>query len=225
MKKLITTILAAVLAISAFAKTQSELVAEYNALANVMQVQRDWATANKTDLLAIWANWKTSAFAKFDDSGLTKEQKSENGTLTRIFGKLCDRHYEEMLPMSDIAFIRIGCGQIVPRKGADWYAQLKAADFVVDGVALADGTKFTLAAWFGDTETAMSMPASVGVRSSLYPSIVAKSLLSSANLTVAKEKINEIKQAYILAGLDIPPTIQAVSKELTSRLLDSKISK
>ena len=127
--------------------------------------------------------------------------------------------------MSDIAFIRIGCGQIVPRKGADWYAQLKAADFVVDGVALADGTKFTLSAWFGDTETAMSMPASVGVRSSLYPSIVAKNLLSSANLTAAKEKINEIKQAYILAGLDIPPTIQAVSKELTSRLIDSKISK
>ena len=225
MKKTTSTILAAVLAISAYAKTQSELVSEYNALANVMQVQRDWATANKADLLTIWTSWKTSAFAKFDDSGLTAEQKAENSTLLRIFGKLCDRHYEEMLPMSDIAFIRIGCGQIVPRKGADWYAQVKAADFVVDGVPLSDGTKFTLAAWFGDTETAMSMPASVGVRSSLYPSIAAKSLLSSANLTAAKDKINEIKQAYILAGLDIPPTIQAVSKELTSRLLDSKISK
>ena len=212
-------------AVAAEAKTQSELVAEYNALANVMQVQRDWATANKADLLAIWTNWKTSAFAKFDESGLTKEQKAENGTLTRIFGKLCDRHYEEMLPMSDIAFIRIGCGQIVPRKGADWYAQVKTADFVVDGVPLSDGIKFTLSAWFGDTETVMSVPASVGVRSSLYPSIVAKSLLSSANLTAAKDKINEIKQAYILAGLDIPPTIQAVSKELTSRLIDSKISK
>lgn len=225
MKKLITLISIMAAAVAAEAKTQAELVSEYNALANVMQVQRDWATANKADLLAIWTNWKTSAFAKFDDSGLTKEQKSENGTLARIFGKLCDRHYEEMLPMSDIAFIRIGCGQIVPRKGADWYAQVKAADFVVDGVPLSDGTKFTLAAWFGDTETAMSMPASVGVRSSLYPSIVAKSLLSSANLTAAKDKINEIKQTYILAGLDIPPTIQAVSKELTSRLLDSKISK
>ena len=225
MKKITLTLLAAILAIAAEAKTQAELVSEYNALANVMQVQRDWATANKADLLAIWTNWKTSAFAKFDDSGLTKEQKSENGTLTRIFGKLCDRHYEEMLPMSDIAFIRIGCGQIVPRKGADWYAQVKAADFVVDGVPLSDGTKFTLAAWFGDTETAMSMPASVGVRNSLYPSIVAKNLLSSANLAAAKDKINEIKQTYILAGLDIPPTIQAVSKELTSRLLDSKISK
>ena len=225
MKKLITLISIMAAAVAAEAKTQSELVAEYNALAKDMRVQRDWATVNKADLLGIWANWKTSAFAKFDESGLTKEQKSENGTLTRIFGKLCDRHYEEMLPMSDIAFIRIGCGQIVPRKGADWYAQLKAADFVVDGVALADGTKFTLSAWFGDTETAMSMPASVGVRSSLYPSIVAKNLLSSANLAAAKDKINEIKQAYILAGLDIPPTIQAVSKELTSRLIDSKISK
>ncbi len=212
-------------AIAAEAKTQAELVSEYNALAKDMQVQRDWATANKADLLTIWANWKISKFAKFDESGLTAEQKAENGTLTRIFGKLCDRHYEEMLPMSDIAFVRIGCGKIVPQKGADWYAQIKAADFVVDGVALPDRTKFTLAAWFGDAETAMALPASVGVRSSLYPSIVAKSLLSSTNLTVAKEKINEIKQAYILAGLDIPPTVQAVSKELTSRLIDSKISK
>ncbi len=225
MKKTITTLLAAVLAISAFAKTQAELVAEYNALAKDMQVQRDWATANKADLLGIWANWKTSAFAKFDDSGLTAEQKAENSTLLRIFGKLCDRHYEEMLPMSDIAFVRIGCGKIVPQKGAEWYAQVKAADFVVDGVALPDRTKFALAAWFGDAETAMALPSSECVRSSLYPSIVAKSLLTMSDAAKAKAKVNEVKQAYILAGLDIPPTIQAVSKELTSRLIDSKISK
>ena len=224
MKRLITTILAGVLAISAFAKTQSELISEFRVLPNDLKVRQDWATENKADILAVWESWKTSAAAKSDD-GLSGSALADNRTLRWIFGKLCDNHYAEMQPMSDIAFIRIGCWQVVPKKGAVWYAQLKAADFVVDGVALDDWGKCVLSNWFADDETMMSLPAAVCIRNAAYPKIVAKSLLSMSDVSQAKAKINEIKQAYILAGLDVPPTVQAVSKELTSRLLDSKLTK
>lgn len=228
MKKIIITLFAAILSVVAFAKTQEELIAEFKALPDGMKVRQDWAMENKQDILKIWNTWKVSDIAK-SDNGLEAKAANDNGVLRAIFAKLCDNCYDEMAPIPDLAYIRICCWNIVKYRNSDWYNQLKANNFVIEGIDigndLGNGYKYFLAEIFGDDDTIMTLPEDKCVDYASYPRIVARSLLAASNIEEAKIKINKIKMAYIVKGREVPITINAVSKELTSRLLDSKIVK
>ena len=224
MKKIIITLFATILSVVAFAKTQEELIAEFKALPNELKVRQDWAIENKQDILKIWNTWKVSDAAKSGD-GLEAKAANDNRVLRAIFAKLCDNCYNEMAPIPDLAYIRICCWNIVKYRNSDWYNQLKANNFALEGIDLGNGYKYFLAEIFGDDDTIMTMPEDNCVDYASYPRIVARSLLGSSNIEEAKIKINKIKMAYIVKGREVPITINAVSKELTSRLLDSKIVK
>lgn len=224
MKKIIITLFAAILSVVAFAKTQEELISEFKALPNELKVRQDWAIENKQDILKIWNTWKVSDAAK-SDNGLEAKAANDNRVLRAIFAKLCDNCYDEMAPIPDLAYIRICCWNIVKYRNSDWYNQLKANNFVIEGIDVGNGNKYFLAEIFRDDDTIMTIPEDKCVDYASYPRIAARSLLSASNIEEAKIKINKIKMAYIIKGREVPITINAVSKELTSRLLDSKIVK
>ena len=108
-----------------------------------------------------------------------------------------------------------------------FYTELKAADFVVDGVKLPSWTIGALVDWAGDADAFYgNIAAKDGIWYPCYTDYMCKKLLASSDISAAKVKAGEIENAYIVAGKTDDTgfvKIQAVNRVLTSRLVDSKI--
>lgn len=237
MKKIIITIIACAFGVCAFAKTQSELVSEYNTIkANdertLIDAQRKFTADNKADLLNLFNSWKATDDAKLSSNEVVEKYKSDGDAykqahaLREIFARMYDLYYSEM-EASDLVLCRLSSGYLKNVKSQSWYDGIKSAGFVVEGVKLGAGERLILAHQFGDKEYLLNIPVSEGMLSSptVYLAFILPKLVRMEDVSAAKEKCNEIESILIERGqLGAELTrVQTVSKALTARLVDAKI--
>ena len=240
MKKIIITLTALALGVSAFAKTEAELVSEYTALAptasaTLFQVQRQYADDNAADLIVAFNTWKTTPNAKlsYDELNVNITDKVALNTaltLKHVFAKLYD-HNSATLEASDLVLCELGSGHIKDAKPAAWYEAIKVANWVVEGKTLGGKERFFLAHQFGDTAyidgLSFENAKAVGIYwLNEWIGRRASVLLSMSDVEAAKSECSAIENYLInKKAFDSPELkqIQAVSKVLTARLVDSKI--
>ena len=239
MKKIIISMLAVTIAVSAIAKTSAELVAEYNALKTEGSSQ--WEAGmkvyenNAKDIPALYDAWKNTNAAKFipteePNKAMTKAQKDESVALRAIFAQYLIANPDQIAKTpTRTACLAVAsrCVAALEEDNPTFYEELKSAKFVVDGIELPAYSRLNLAKGAGDTEYIKSAPVKDGMDApDVYLEILLDSLLESNDIIAAKNKCREIenfllkRQSYSSESL---LRVQAVNKALTSRLVDEKI--
>ena len=208
MKKIITTIFAAVLATSAFAKTSAELSAEYIAAVNggmdgwnaSVTVYQD----NAADVAALFETWKGTNAAKFSENdeinkAMTAEQKQENSRMRHLFTQYLLAHADKFATTPVRTALLTCPSRCVGAYGVgnpNFYEELKAAGFVVDGVKLPVYAIGNLAKAAQDFETIKGLSVDDGILCpNLYFGCVFDGILDMTDATAAKAKITDIINA------------------------------
>ena len=230
MKKLVVSLLSLV-ALTSFAKTADELVAEYWAKATGMNdypVAEAIVNANKADLpeaILVWANGEAG---KFDAEDKRSEQSKKDVQAARL---MAGSYIVQNLNSFDITKLPVlfAC-EVAPSKvvkayevsNPTFYSELKAADFKVDGIKLRTNSICNIAVSAGDIDYAFNLPLD-GVVFNIHWKRILKSKLLSMPVAEAKAKVVEIENWYILRDREIPSSIKSLSKLLTSRMVDAKL--
>ena len=111
----------------------------------------------------------------------------------------------------------------------NFYAELKAADFIVDGVKLPAYVVCNLAKSAQDIDYIKALPVADGLAApDIYLRYVFDGLLEMEDAVAAKAKCREIVNAFARRKMFASPYFtqaQEIDKILTRRLVDSKISK
>lgn len=106
------------------------------------------------------------------------------------------------------------------------YSTLKSADFVIDGHRLPYWTIDALVNWANDTEFYLNLSVEEGMKYYGYIKFMIQRLLKMSDVEAAKQKCQEIENYMLNNGMFNSAQlvqIQAISKVLTARLVDSKI--
>ncbi|MBE6414357.1 MAG: hypothetical protein E7035_07390 [Verrucomicrobiaceae bacterium] len=220
MKKIITIALSIAFAVSAFAKTQTELIAEFKALPdNKSKVA--YVAENKADILKVWQANKDSTITQSDIA--TFKLGSDERILKDIFAKLYDKYYAEM-NASDVETIYIDSGVIIYTKSQEWYDELKASNFTINGNTISERAKAHLVCRFKDVDEILKLNATTYMYNAFYIKGLQYALLN-IEPEKAKDICREIEKCFILQNKEVPTQIKATSKYLTQAILDSKIIK
>lgn len=224
-----------------YAKTESEIVSDYNT--NIASGLSWWKSAKKTyeqnssDVAALFAQWKQLESSKFGywEKGFEKfnfsnEDKKNQAALRRIFAVyLAENPAEVKNTPKRVAITTFPDNYLssVMTDNPNEYTELKAADFVLDGVKLPMYAILNLAASAGDKQYFESVSVLEGMDAEeIYLKNIIPILLESSDISAAKTKANEIENILIKKGKSETASgvmIRAVNKALTSRLVDSKI--
>ena len=230
MKKLLISLLSLV-ALTSFAKTADELVTEYWSKAAGMDdyaVAKAIVNANKADLPAAIEAWSKGEAGKFDAKDKRSEQSKKDVQAARM---LAGAYIVQNLNSFDITKLPVlfACEvvstQVVKAyevSNPTFYSELKAADFKVDGIKLRTHAICNIAISAGDMEYVMSLPLQEVINNVPFREALVKHLLKMP-VAEAKAKVVEIENWYIERNREIPANIKAVSKVLTSRLVDAKL--
>lgn len=230
MKKLLISLLS-LIALTSFAKTADELVAEYWSKAAGMDdyaVAKAIVNANKADLPAAISAWVNGEAGKFDAEAKRSEQSKKDVQAARM---LAGAYIVQNLNSFDITKLPVlfACEVVSTRvvkayevSNPTFYSELKAAEFKVNGVKLRTNSICNIAISAGDMEYAMSLPLKEVMGNVPFRALLVKYLLKMP-VAEAKAKVVEIENWYILRDKEIPADIKAVSKVLTSRLVDAKL--
>lgn len=241
MKKiLIISTLICAFGLCVMGKTQSELISEYNTgLASGLSW---WESAKKTyaqnssDIAALFAQWKQLESSKFchwekgfEKFNFSDEDKKNQDALRHIFTIYLAENRAEVknAPKRVVltTFPDIYLSSVMTDNPNE-YTEIKAADFVLDGVKLPMYAILNLAASAGDTQYFESVPVSEGMDAEeIYLKNIVPILLESSDILAAKSKANEIENILIAKGKAETASgvmIRAANKALTSRLVDSK---
>lgn len=239
MKKIITTIFAAVLATSAFAKTSAELSAEY--IAAVNGGMDGWNASitvyqnNAADVAALFETWKGTNAAKFSETDeinkvMTAEQKQENSRMRHLFTQYLLAHADKFATTpvrTALLTCPSRCVAAYEVDNPNFYEELKTAGFVVDGVKLPVYAICNLAKAAQDFETIKGLSVDDGILCpQLYFGCVFDGILDMTDATAAKAKITEIINALAKKKLfesKYMAQAKAVNSIITARLVDSKI--
>lgn len=239
MKKIITTIFAAVLATSAFAKTSAELSAEY--IAAVNGGMDGWNASvstyqdNAADVAALFETWKGTNAAKFSETdeinnAMTAEQKLENSRMRHLFTQYLLAHADKFATTPVRTALLTCPSRCVDAYGVsnpNFYDELKAAGFVVDGVKLPVYAICNLAKGAQDFDAIKGLSVDDGILCpQLYFGCVFDGILDMTDATAAKTKITEIINALAKKKLfdsKYMAQAKAVNSIITARLVDSKI--
>lgn len=238
MRKILLTILGLTLSLTAFAKTEAQLVEEYDSLRKTTsdyQTLLQYALDNKDDVLKAFNTWKKSEFASmssvvvWESKSFSKEVKNYQEVIRGLYAKLYDVHGDEM-DASDIVLCQLRTGKLHSFKSQEWYDGIKSAGFVVNGVKLQPTDILTLAYQFKDSESILKINANDimdkgDVCRRWYTETVIKSLITMKP-SEAKAKCTELENWFILNGLYEDATflkLQSISKILSSRIIDEKI--
>ena len=236
MKKILTTISIIALALCANAKTVDDIAAEYNSKAKsasdfdaaVELVKAN--TAEMPALIAAWAAEPNAKFSAFEDAAKTwtVEQRKRQQALTMVFGQYLIWNLDQIKKLP----LRVACiatsTRIIQAYEVDnpsLYGELKAANFVVDGVKLPTYAIINMAVNARDLALIASMPVEDVAANGNYINAIVRYYATTDDIVAAKAKIREIENWYLVRGRDIPTKITALSKVLTSRLVDQKVAK
>ena len=228
MKKILIAMLS-VAALCAGAKTPSDLVAEFNAKASA---PTDWAAAakiasdNSADVAAAISVWAADANITKPESELTAEQHKNAQAARMIAGQYLTANPSQIktLPLRFACFVI--SSKVFDEFSADnpnFYADLKAADFKVDGKPLPANSVIQIALAAGDTDYVAQMPVRVAASSPRYVGAMADWLLAQSDVAAALKKAQSIESYYITSGREVPTKLKAVLTALTRRLVTSKI--
>ena len=230
MKKLLISLLSLV-ALTSFAKTADELVSEYwskTTSMNDFAVAKAIVTENKADLPAAILVWANGDAGKFDAEDKRSEQSKKDVQAARI---MAGSYIVQNMPGYDLTKLpvlfacEVASTQVVKAyevANPTFYSELKAADFKVDGVKLRPNTISNIAITANDVDYVMAMPLKYTIGNINFQYILVKQLLKMP-VAEAKAKVVEIENWYIERNREIPANIKAVSKVLTSRLVDAKL--
>lgn len=243
MKKiLIISTLICAFGLCVMGKTQSELISEFNT--NIASGLSEWKSAekiyeqNSSDIAALFAQWKQLESSKFGhwEKGFEKfnfsdEDKKNEDVLRRIFAIYLAKNPAEIKNTPKRVAITTFPDNYLSNVITDnpnEYTELKAADFVLDGVKLPMYAILNLAASAGDKQYFESISALEGMDAEeLYLKNIVPMLLESSDVLAAKSKANEIENILIIKGKAETASgvmIRAVNKALTSRIVDSQIT-
>lgn len=234
MKKTITIILSTAIALCAFAKTGDELIAEYWAKAtgmNDFKLAKAIVEANTADIAKAIKVWSTSDVGDFTAESKRSEQSAKYVQAGRLMSGAYLNTGADKYEAIRALPLRYAC-EVVSTKvlsayetdNPTLYQELKKADFKIDGVKLRVNTICNLAVLANDLEYVMSLPIDGVVNNANYQRILKQQLLAM-DVATAKAKITEIENWYLLKDREIPSSIKAISKVLTSRLVDEKLRK
>ena len=234
MKKLITITLSIAFALCAFAKTGDELIAEYWAKATSMndfKVAKAIVEANTADIAKAIKVWSTSDVGNFTAESKRSEQSMKYVQAGRLMSGAYLNTGADKYEAIRALPLRYDC-EVVSTKvllayetdNPTLYQELKKADFKIDGVKLRVNTICNLSIIANDLEYVMSLPVDGVVNNFNYQHILKQQLLAM-DVARAKAKITEIENWYLLKDREIPSSIKAISKVLTSRLVDEKLRK
>lgn len=236
MKKL-TIILSIAMAVSALAKTQSELASEHTELVKSGMSQWDSAkqvyVANSNDVASHFEEWKTSNMAKFtagepEYDKLTKEQQKEGVALRHIFAQHLIANPNLITSISQ----RVACLTLASKCSAfyedGFYTSLKSSGFILDGVKLPIYACINLAKANGDIDYIKSLSVEDGMKApSAYMESIFNTLLESSDIEGSIQKCNEIEN-YLLKRKQFKSSylndIRAILQTLTRRMVNAKIS-
>lgn len=244
MKKiLIISTLICAFGLCVMGKTQSELISEFNT--NIASGLSEWKSAekiyeqNSSDIAALFAQWKQLESSKFGhwEKGFEKfnfsdEDKKNEDALRRIFAIYLAKNPAEIKNTPKrVAITTFPDNYLssVTTDNPNEYTELKAADFVLDGVKLPMYAILNLAASAGDKQYFESISALEGMDAEeIYLKNIVPMLLESSDVLAAKSKANEIENILIIKGKAETASgvmIRAVNKALTSRIVDSQITR
>lgn len=216
-------------ALCASAKNAAELVAEFNAKAAHgcdFPVAMQIAAENSADVAAAIPVWTADADLLKSNEELSAEQRKNAQAARMIAGQYLTANPEAIKTLP----LRFAChvisSKVVDVFGADnpnFYADLKAADFKIDGVRLPVNSIVQMACTANDAEYIASMPVSQAVQSPRYIDVMARWLLESDDISASIKKAQEIETYYITAGKEVPSKLKAVLTALARRLATSKM--
>ena len=236
MKKL-TILLSIVMAVSALAKTQSELASEHAEL--VKSGMSHWNSAkqvyiaNSSDIASLFDEWKTTPIAKFtagepEYNKLTKEQQKDEQALRHIFAQhlIANPNLITSVPK------RVACLTLASKCSAfyedGFYTSLKSSGFILDGVKLPIYACINLAKANGDIDYIKSLSVEDGMKApSAYMESIFNTLLESSDIEGSIQKCNEIEN-YLLKRKQYQSPylsdVRAILQTLTRRMVNVKIS-
>lgn len=235
MKKYIIATIALACAVSAYAKSTDELVAEFRALdssQNVKEARQNYVRENIADIRAAWQKNKNSPYVKFQTLAvaewvsLSPEAKQNKFYMRSLFAHLYAADGDIDAP--DSVKISLNYWKFVSLNPDAW-AAIKAADYKVDGIEIP--------LWFGleiglstrDIDTVYRYRGGILNRSAEWLDAkceaVRRICLYAADTAKAKAVCNEFENAMLLRDCQNTERIQAVGKALTGRIIDAKISK
>ena len=230
MKKLLISLLA-IASLTSFAKTADELVSEYWSKATGMNdyvVAKTIVNDNKADLPTAIEAWSNGEAGKFDAEDKRSEQSKKDVQAARL---MAGSYIVQNVPNYDLTKLpvlfacEVASTQVVKAyevSNPTFYSELKAADFKVNGIKIRSNAITNIAISAGDIDYVMAMPLKDTIGNINFQYILVKHLLKMP-VAEAKAKVVEIENWYIERDREIPSNIKAVSKVLTSRLVDAKL--
>jgi hypothetical protein len=171
--------------------------------------------------LKIWQANKNSNITQSDIS--TFKLGSDKRVLKDVFAKLYYRYYAEM-NASDIETIYIDSGVIIYTKSQEWYNELKASNFTINGNTISERAKAHLVCRFKDVDEILKLNATTYMYNAFYVKGLQFALLNIEPVK-AKAICSEFEKCFILQNKEVPTQIKAVSKYLTQAILDAKLTK
>jgi hypothetical protein len=109
-----------------------------------------------------------------------------------------------------------------------FYEELKSKKFIIDGYELPTYSILNMASYVKDDEFlyqyVQTLPITkANLNIDIYKKTLFKYFINTTDISAAKAKCREIENLYILNNMEIPSEVQAISKLLTSRLIESKL--
>lgn len=187
-------------------------------------------SAEMPTLIAAWVAEPTAKFSAFEDSAKnwTSAQKKRQQALTMVFGQYLIWNLDQIKTLP----LRVACitasSRIVQAYAVDnpnLYSELKAAGFIVDGIKLPTYAIINMAVSARDYAMVANMPVDEAAANIHYIDTIVRYYVASDDIAAAKAKVREIENWYLTRDRDIPSKITALSKVLTSRLVDQKVAK
>lgn len=234
MKKYIISIIAAACAVSAYAKSTDELVAEYRALdssENVRQARLDYVRENIADVRAAWQAEKGSPFVKLNYTAsaewaaLSAEGKQAKNYMRSLFCQLykidgdIDAPSDVKLSLNWYMYIR---------GNSDAWANIKAGGYKINGSDVSEYLAFEIAVVMYDIDVAYKFRDELKRRSAAWLDgkceSVRRMCLYAEDVDKAKAVCNAYENAMLMRNCANTEQIQVVGKVLTARIVDAKIS-
>lgn len=242
MKKTLLYIILSILSLSAFALTEDELVAQFKSGEKsgeaTWRIAAQISSKNANDIEPLFDAWIAKDISHYATAEqpipaaykkLAADEFEKQDILRQIYANYLIQHLDRVKDVNRKTAILCGSSavyDILAESDPNLYSTLKGADFVIDGHRLPYWTIAALVSWANDTEFYSNMSVEEGMKYCDYIKFMSQRLLKMSDVEAAKQKCQEIENYMLNNGMLNSAQlvqIQAISKVLTARLVDSKI--
>lgn len=242
MKKTLLYIILSILSLSAFALTEDELVAQFKSGEKseefTWKIAAQISSKNANDIKPLFDAWIAKDISHYATAEqpmpaaykkLAGDEFEKQDILRQIYANYLIQHLDRIKDVNRKTAILCGASvvyDILAESEPNLYSTLKSADFVIDGHRLPYWTIAALVNWAKDTEFYSNLSLEEGMKYGDYIKFMVQRLLKMSDVEAAKQKCQEMENYMLNNGMLNSAQlvqIQAISKVLTARLIDSKI--